>query len=529
MNKEFVWWKHGVIYQIYPRSYQDTSGNGVGDLKGILQRLDYLAWLGIDAIWISPMYPSPMHDFGYDVANYVDVDPMFGSLADMDALIAAAHTRGMKVVLDFVPNHTSWDHPWFKDARSSKDSEKRDWYIWRDPAPDGGPPNNWISHFGGKSGWEFDEASGQYYFHLFLKEQPDLNWRNPAVRDAMADNLRFWFKRGVDGFRVDVAHGMMKDPEWRDAPVNPAWTEGMDPFERLDTCRYLNHPDVHDFNRWQRAVADEFADRMLVGETYVPIPDLPKYYGTGDDEYHLAFNFHMIMADWGAATVRAIVNEYDGVLPEFGWPNYALGNHDRYRVATRAGAAQARVAMLLLLTLRGTPTLYYGDELGMQNVEIPPEMEVDPWGLLAPGLGLGRDPVRTPMQWDAGVNAGFSSAETTWLPISKDYQKVNVASQKAQPDSMLNLTRTLLTLRRETEALVQGSYQECATVDAVFGYERKIGNERVWVFLNFSAEPQPIPLPTSPCSITLSTYMDRATTMVDNRLILRPNEGVILR
>ena len=525
-DEQFVWWKHGVIYQIYPRSFQDTSGNGVGDLNGILRRLDYLAWLGVDAIWISPMYPSPMHDFGYDVADYVDVDPLFGSLADMDAIIAAAHKRGMKIILDFVPNHSSWDHPWFVEAKSSKQSAKRDWYIWRDPAPDGGPPNNWISHFGGKSAWEFDEASGQYYFHLFLKEQPDLNWRNPAVREAMADNLRFWFERGVDGFRVDVAHGMMKDPEWRDAPINPAWSEGMDPFYRVETSRYLNHPDVHLFNRWQRSVADEYDDRMMVGETYVPIPDLPKYYGEGDDEYHLAFNFHMIEAEWGAAAVKTIVNEYDGVLPDYAWPNYALGNHDRYRVATRAGIEQARVAMMLLLTLRGTPTMYYGDELGMQNVAIPPELEVDPWGLLAPGIGLGRDPVRTPMQWDASENAGFSSAETTpWLPISDDYKTVNVASQKAQPNSMLNLTQQLLKLRRASKDLTMGDYREHPTQEAVFAYFR---GEGCLVGLNFSAETQTLTLPSDNYKLILTTYMDHPQQMNGASIQLRPNEGILL-
>ncbi|MGZ9165881.1 MAG: alpha-amylase family glycosyl hydrolase, partial [Anaerolineales bacterium] len=412
-DRNYLWWQKGVIYQIYPRSYQDSNGDGIGDLAGIVQRLDYLSnTLGVDAVWLSPIYPSPMHDFGYDVADYCDIHPLFGSLQDFDHLLAEVHQRGMKLILDLVPNHTSDEHPWFIESRSSRDDPKRDWYIWRDPTPDGGPPNNWLSHFGGPA-WTFDERTGQYYLHQFVKQQPDLNYRNPDVAKAMLDIMRFWLDRGVDGFRVDVIGLIMKDPLFRDEPPNPAWN-GVNPFASLQHIYTANLPEVHDLIRQMRAVLDSYDDRMMVGETYLPNEDLVIYYGGPDAlECHLPFNFQLITAPWDAAGVRRMVDAYEAVLPPDAWPNWVLGNHDQHRLATRVGPGQAGVANMLLLTLRGTPTCYYGDELGMENVPIPLEKVQDPPAVNQPEIAhiVGRDPERTPMQWDTSPNAGFSEPD----------------------------------------------------------------------------------------------------------------------
>jgi alpha-glucosidase len=398
------WWQKGIVYQIYPRSFQDTNGDGIGDLPGILERIDYLAWLGIDAIWISPMYPSPMADFGYDISDYTAVHFIFGTLDDMDALIAASHQRNIKILLDFVPGHTSDQHPWFIESRTFRSNPKADWYIWHDPA-NGRPPNNWLSRFDGRSAWEWEERRGQYYLHSFLKEQPDLNWRNPDVRQAMFNVMRFWLDRGLDGFRVDVVYRVMKDPELRDNPPNPDWRPGMDPALRLIETYNKNTPHSHQFNRWLRSVTDEYDGRVLIGEINIPLPALVKHYGQGD-EIHLPQNTNLNSTPWTAEAIRALVEQYEALLPRDAWPNWVLGNHDQHRIASRVGPQQARVAMMLLLTLRGTPINYYGDELGMTDGRIPPQKIQDPWEIHSPGLGLGRDPERTPMQWDGRPNAG---------------------------------------------------------------------------------------------------------------------------
>jgi alpha-glucosidase len=525
-----LWWQQGIVYQIYPRSFQDSSGNGVGDLPGIIQRLDYLAWLGIEAIWISPVYPSPMADFGYDVSDYVDIHPLFGTLADMDALIEAAHNRDLKVILDFVPGHTSDQHPWFRESRSSRDNPRRDWYFWQDPAVDGGPPNNWLSRFDGKSGWTFDEHTGQYYLHSFLKEQPDLNWRNPDVRAAMLDVLRFWFDRGVDGFRIDVSYRVMKDPQFPDNPPNPDWHEGMDPSLRLLEKHNKNHPDVHHFNRWVRSVADEYDRRVLIGEINVALPNLVQHYGQGD-ELHLPFNFRLLREPWEPAAIRAMVEQYERLLPAGAWPNYVLGNHDIHRVATRVGPDQARVAMMLLLTLRGTPTMYYGDEIGMEDVPIPPDRVQDPWELFVPGMGLGRDPERTPMQWDDAPNAGFCPAGvTTWLPIAADYETVNVVTQQMQEDSMLRFTRRLIALRREHPALNMGAIKMLDAPEGILAYVREDETGRFLVVLNFTGEPQSwtLPVPEQVVQPLLSTHALTPAGLEAGVLALQPDEGLLL-
>ena len=528
------WWKHGIIYQIYPRSYQDAIGpgaagaDGVGDLPGIQQRLDYLAWLGIDAIWISPIYPSPMADFGYDVSDYVDIHPMFGTLADMDALIAAAHERDIRVILDLVPSHTSEAHPWFQESRSARDNPKREWYMWEDPAPGGGPPTNWLSRFDGKSGWEWDPATEQYYFHSFLKEQPDLNWRNPAVREAMFDVMRFWFDRGVDGFRVDVAYRVMKDPQLRDNPPNPKWEPGMDPSARLIETYHKNISDSHRFNRWIREIADEYDERVLIGEINLPLEKLVKHYGAGD-EFHLPQNINLHDTPWEASAIRALADRYESLLPGGAWPNWVLGNHDQHRVASRIGAAQARVALMLLLTLRGTPINYYGDEIGMHDVEIPPDRVQDPWEINVPGLGLGRDPERTPMQWTPGPNAGFCPPDVEpWLPIADDYKKNNVEVERDDPTSVLRLVRSLIQLRRQSPALHGGSYRSLHASEGLFVYLRQAEEQAFLVVLNFTPEPQEwaIPEAVGKVRLRLSTHGAEAPRSV-GRLALRANEGAL--
>ena len=504
------WWQHGVIYQVYPLSFADSNGDGSGDLRGIVARLGHLRWLGVDAVWISPIYPSPMADFGYDVSDYCDVDPRFGSLADFDALTSEAHRLDLRVILDFIPNHTSDQHPWFVQSRSSRHHPKRDWYLWRDPAPLGGPPNNWLAEFGGPA-WQLDPSTGQYYQHSFLKEQPDLNWRNPEVQSAMLDVLRFWLNRGVDGFRVDAIHHLFKDAEFRDNPPNPKFRPGMLPRRQLIRQYTTDLPEVQDAARAMRAALGPSLDRVLIGEAYLPLPRLVAYYGDQLDAFHLPFNFHLIETHWDATALAAMIAEYEACLPPGAWPNWVLGNHDRSRIASRVGPAQARVAAVLLCTLRGTPTLYYGDEIGMRDVPIAADQVRDPFEKNVPGMGLGRDPERTPMQWSPAPHAGFSTAPP-WLPLAPDFRGVNVETQSHDPASMLWLYRSLLAKRREQPALSIGSYEALEVPPPLLGYVRAHGSERIVALLNLSAAPQPLVVPGVLASdpILLSTHPGRS-------------------
>ncbi len=525
-----LWWQSGVVYQIYPRSFQDSNGDGVGDLKGIISRLAYLADLGIDAIWISPIYPSPMADFGYDVADYTAIHPLFGTLEDFDRLVQEAHGLGLRIILDFVPNHSSQDHPWFKASRSGKDDPKRDWYIWRDPGPDGGPPNNWLSEFGG-SAWEYDAASGQYYYHAFLKEQPDLNWRNPDVVEAMHDVLRFWLDRGVDGFRIDALWHVIKDAEFRDNPPNPDFHEGMNPHSALSQLYTGDRPEVMEVIAGFRDLVESYeGDRVLIGEAYLPLHRIPAYYGEDGRGVHLPFNFTLLAAPWNAADLAPLIAAYEAAIPEGGWPNWVLSNHDRPRVVGRLGPDQARVAAMLLLTLRGTPTLYYGDEIGMAQVPIPPERVQDPFEKNVPGLGLGRDGARTPMQWDDGPFAGFSTVEP-WLPLADDFTEVNVKRERGEAASLLTLTRALLALRRAHPALSVGLWSPVAAVGDLVAYLRQGEGEGLLVALNLGGNPLSATLPeaTGGGRLLLSTFCDRAGEQVGDTIDLRPNEGIVVQ
>lgn len=538
---QYHWWQKGIIYQIYPRSYQDSNDDGVGDLPGIIRRLDYLQRLNVDAVWLSPIYPSPMHDFGYDVAGYTGIHPLFGTMADFDRLLAELHRRQMKLLLDLVPNHTSDEHPWFIESRSSRDNPKRDWYIWRDPAPDGGPPNNWLSVFGGPA-WTFDERTGQYYLHQFVTQQPELNYRNPEVLAAILAVIRFWLDKGVDGLRVDVIYYMMKDAELRDEPPNPDW-DGLTPYTALHHIHTQNLPEVHNIIKQMRAVLDEYDQRLMVGEIYLPLPELVKYYGQNLDECHLPFNFQLIArgdffqpTPWQAQTIRRVVEEYEAALRPGAWPNWVLGNHDVPRVATRFGAAQARTSAMLLLTLRGTPTVYYGEEIGLENVPIPPELVQDPPAVNQPEIAhiVGRDPNRTPMQWDASPNAGFAAPGVTpWLPLAADYAERNVARQQEDPTSMLSLFQALTALRRAEPALHVGDYATVETgVDDVFAYLRTApAADRFLIALNFGSNDQTLDLShvASQAKIAVASAMTRQGEVDLARLALGAHEGVVLR
>jgi oligo-1,6-glucosidase/alpha-glucosidase len=520
MMPDRPWWEYGVIYQIYPRSFQDSDGDGIGDLAGIERRLDHVAGLGVDAIWLSPIFSSPMADFGYDVADYCGIEPMFGDLAGFDRLVAAIHARGLKLILDFVPNHSSDRHPWFVESRASRDNPKRDWYIWRDAAPGGGPPNNWISDFGG-SAWEWDAATGQYYLHAFLKEQPDLNWRNPELRAAMMNALRFWMDRGVDGFRIDVLWHIMKDAAFPDNPPNPDWTPDRTERDRVLQRYSTDQPEAHAIAADFRALADQYGARVLIGEIFLPNDRHARWYGTPEQpQVHLPFNFQLIENPWDAAVLRRVIADYEASLPAFGWPNWVFGSHDAARIAARIGEAQARVAAMLLLTLRGTPTLYQGDELGIGEVVIPPDRVRDPQDLRQPGLGIGRDRSRTPMPWDATQFAGFSTVEP-WLPLNADWPARNVAAQTGDPRSMLALYRALLALRRAHPALSVGDMTLMGAPDGVIAYAREQDGERLLVLLNLTAT-----------TVAMDWHgVLLASTLPDDPTpgMLRPDEGLVLR
>jgi alpha-glucosidase len=523
------WWQTGIIYQIYPRSFQDSNHDGVGDLRGIKQRLPYLIELGVHAIWLSPIFTSPMADFGYDIANYTDVDPLFGNLADLDSLIDAAHRQQLKLILDLVPNHTSDQHPWFVESKAFRDNPKRDWFIWRDPAPDGGPPNNWLSEFGG-SAWEFDPNTDQYYYHTFLSAQPDLNWRNPAVRNAMHDVMRFWLRRGVDGFRVDAIWFLIKDDQFRDNPHNHDFRPGGLPRDELIPLYTADLPEVHDAISGMRRVLDEFPDRVLLGEIYLPIERLVAYYGRNLEGVHFPYNFALLTAKWEAHSLARLINEYEAALPSGGWPNWVLGNHDRPRLATRVGPDQARVAAMLLMTLRGTPTLYYGDEIGLQQAAILPEQVKDPFEKNVPGIGIGRDGCRTPMQWDATKSAGFSDA-SPWLPVADNYQYQNVDSLRQDKGSLYWLYRRLIDFRRKHVALAEGSYKPLMANRNLLVFFRELRDERVLIALNMGPEHIVVSFPDEKLSghVLLSTFADREGKVVRASIDLRGNEGLLVK
>ncbi|QED37020.1 alpha-amylase [Antarcticibacterium arcticum] len=527
-NNKYTWWQTGVLYQIYPRSYKDSNADGIGDLPGIIEKLDYITNLGIKGVWISPFYSSPMADFGYDVSDYTGIHPMFGTMDDFDQLLSEVHKRELKLILDFVPNHSSEAHPWFQESRSSRDNPKRNWYIWKDPAQDGGPPNNWGSAFGG-SGWEYDEQTGQYYYHAFLKEQPDLNWRNPEVQKEMLNVMRFWLNKGVDGFRVDVMWHMIKDELFRNNPPNPDYTEEKSPYDKLLQVYNTDQFEVHDIVKMMRQVMEEYDERVMIGEIYLPIDRLVAYYGQDNEGAHLPFNFQLVMTPWDARKIEAAVNKYEGALPPDGWPNWVLGNHDNSRIATRVGLDQVKNAAILLLTLRGTPTIYYGEELGMTDVEIPATKVQDPQEKNIPGKGLGRDPERTPMQWDTSKNGGFSEGEP-WLPLMENHSEWNVERQQQQPESILNFYKRLIALRNQEEALQIGNYIPVMASGNMLSYMREGRNKKFLIALNLGEGTEKCNPAIKDWSgkVVVSTHPELEEREFSNNIYLGANQGIVI-
>ncbi|HEY5890874.1 MAG TPA: alpha-amylase family glycosyl hydrolase [Acidimicrobiia bacterium] len=528
------WWRDAVFYQIYPLSFADSNGDGFGDIDGIVSKLDYLSdTLGVDALWVSPFFKSPMKDWGYDIADHTAVDPIFGDTSSAEALIEEAHKRGLRVIFDYIMNHTSDEHPWFVDSRSSRDSVKRDWYVWEDPKEDGSPPNNWVSVFSGPA-WSLDETTGQYYRHTYLAHQPDLNWRNPELVEAMLGVARFWLDRGVDGFRVDAAHQMMKDPLNRDNPPTPPdyprpW-KFMGEYDDFIHLYDLGHPDVHAAHRAFRAVLDEYPQHPVsVGEIHIfDLPEWASYYGEELDQFHMPFNFHLMATQWDPIRIRAIIETVLWNVPVGAWTNWTMGNHDEIRLATRIGLDNARIVGMLLLTLRGTPFLYYGDELGMPEVEVPTASKKDPWGLRLDFLS--RDGARTPMRWDASPSGGFAlspAAEAPWLPVGPDVDKINVASELEDPESTINLYRRLLAFRKGSPALRRGSFLAHPSSDEqVFAYRRESDDETVTVILNFSDTLQSVRIRAG--KVMISTIDSTRKDHFRHTVELAGGEGVIV-
>ena len=529
--KKDLWWKTGVIYQIYPRSFYDTNNDGIGDLPGIIEKLDYLSWLGIDAIWLSPVNNSPMYDFGYDISDYRGIDPVYGTLKDFEKLIERAGERDIKIIMDLVINHSSHLHPWFIESRSSKKNPKRDWYIWRDGNGDN-PPNNWKSAFGG-SAWEWDEKTGQYYLHSFLREQPDFNWRNRELKEAVFNDIRFWLDKGVSGFRLDVVNWYIKDEKFRNNPFT------IKPFDPEKHKYDRNRPETHEVIKELRNLADSYKDILLVGEVFSLIPGNPglsaSFLGNGEDELHLAFDFSIMYRLWSARRFYRAVKRWYKVLPENGWPCNVLSNHDQPRGRSRYMGkdfcdGRARVAAVFLLTLKGTPFLYYGEEIGMRNTRIEKCDIVDPLGKRYWPIYKGRDMARTPMQWSKADYAGFSLTRP-WLPVNSDYDKVNVESQKSDRYSILNLYRKLLNLRRKHKALMIGEWEPVIKGRGdVLAYFRTFEKEMIFVALNFSTGRRRVRAgQRGQWRVILSTHRTKFEHFTELDFELLPNEATIIK
>ena len=530
-KSDWIWWKHGVIYHIYTRSFKDSNNDGIGDIVGIIEKLDYLADLGIDGIWLSPVYQSPMSDFGYDISDYKSIDPTFGTIAEFKLLIAEAHKRDIRIIMDMVMNHTSDQHPWFIESRSSKDNLKRDWYIWKE-GKNGFAPNNWKSTFG-RSAWEKDSATNQYYLHSFLKEQPDLNWRNKELRNVFFDEIRFWLELGVDGFRLDVINLIAKDKKFRN---NPGWLS----FLGLQKPRFTrNRGRSYKIVSKLRALVDQYPDKMLVGEILTLPPGnssiAASYLGDGQNMLNMAFDFSLIFRRWHAQSYFKTIQNWYNHIPSKGWPCHVLSNHDLYRSLNRLGIGndkleKAKVAAVLLLTLRGTPFLYYGEEIGMENIKLSRKDVQDPLGKKFWPIFTGRDQARSPMQWDAGLNSGFSNS-TPWLPLSKKFKEVNVQEQMRNSESLLNLYKKLILLRKESIAIQSGKWIPFIKGNNdVIAYFRKKKKEKYLIILNFKAQQKAIQLSKKDYwKVALSSAKRSAGDVVHQNIRLNKLEALVLK
>ena len=530
MKDDWTWWKHGVIYQIYPRSFFDSNDDGIGDLQGIIRKLDYLEDLGIDALWLSPVNMSPMVDFGYDISDYTAIDPIFGTMADFDELLHKAHGKGIKIIMDMVLNHTSHLHPWFQTSRLSRNNPKHHWYIWQDGKKKK-PPNNWICLLG-NSAWTWDETSGQYYLHSFLEQQPDLNWRNSEVKKAMFKNITYWLEKGVDGFRLDVVNYLIKDEQFRNNPTRL----GMVLFQKHVFNR--NQPETHDLLKELRRLVEHYSGRMLVGEITTLPPADPKlsasYLGNGEDELHLAFDFSLIYRWWNARLFYRCIKKWNNSVPEKGWPCYVLSNHDQYRSASKYGSGKdidkrARVAAALLLTLRGTPFIYYGEEIGMTNLKITKKEICDPMGKKYWPFFSGRDLSRGPMQWSSEIYAGFSKVKP-WLPVLKNLERLNVKTQMNDRYSLLNFYKKLISLRKKKRALSMGEWIPVLKgFKGMLGYYRIYDHEKLFIILNFTRKEKKMHIHDSgQWKVRLSTHRFADTYFNDLNFYIYPYEATIL-
>ncbi len=534
-NNNFAKWYHkAVVYHIYTKSFKDSNSDGLGDLEGVINKLDYLNngtenSLGIGAIWLSPFYKSPQVDHGYDISDYRSIDPVFGDLETFKKLVAECQKRNIRIIIDFVINHTSSDHLWFQESRSSRDNPKRDWYIWRDPKEDGSPPNNWLSVFGGPA-WTLDKNTGQYYFHSFLPEQPDLNWRHDEVQEEMKNVARFWLDLGIDGFRIDAIEHLIEDSYLRDDPRNPDYVPLRDDPYLLNEHLFSKSQD--DLSYCINALCElisEYPDKFIVSEAYVDIPKIVSLYRACEQKVHAPFNFNLMGKPWSATEYRDFVDRFEKALSQNDWPNYVFGNHDRSRLISRLGEEKAKIVAVILLTLRGMPFIYYGDEIGMSDVSIKPEDIKDPFATMVADIKFSRDPQRSPMQWSGEEYAGFSKVKP-WLPVASDFKKKNVETELKDPDSILNLYRTLINFRNRTPALQYGSYRSLDTASPdIFAYVREHGEDKILVMLNFSDQKIKESPPFDRVRLICSTSRTAGENAeIKGGITLEPYEGCVL-
>lgn len=527
-NNSPDWWKYGVVYHIYPHSFKDSNDDGIGDIPGIIKKLDYLKELGVDAIWLSPVYSSPMVDMGYDICDYQNIDEHYGTMDDFKNLLAEAHQRGIRVIMDLVLNHTSDLHPWFLQSRSSRKNPKRDWYIWRPPrkGQKGKKPNNWITNFG-KKAWRYDHKTKEYYYHSFFWQQADLNWRNPEVKEAMFDVMRFWLDMGVDGFRLDVINLIYKDKDLRNNKSRV--------FKKSE-IHNRNQPEAYELLRDFRKLLDSYPGKTSVGEIYTPPPGDPflaaSFLGNGTDMLHMVFDFSLIFTLWRAPGYYKTLTGYYEKIPADGWPCFFLSNHDIGRSIRRllwewSKYERAKLHAVLLATLKGTPFIYYGEEIGMENVTIPKTHIRDLYGRLLYPFFRGRDRARTPMQWSDKPHAGFSK-ETPWLPVAGNYATVNVKKQQDDSNSILSIYKSLLALRKKEVALQKGDITFLGKGENnILAYSRVYGQEEIIVLLNFSRRKKKYKGAFGNAALLFSTH--KSTKLSETGVVLQAMEGVILK